>query len=207
MAVTEVEVLMHIASGEVAAAGSTGRRMGTLAQFKFLLRRWMMVKKSVFYAALAAAAVLVGAPAAAHAQNRVDQQAEIAVTVPINAYLNLSTSSVTIPTPTAADVAAGRSRPATLTMSYGSNGLIALSYRFPSGGALVGAGGSSFAVGGLLLSVDGGQEEVMSQFNDAWRSNIPAGDYTETLSITMPLSWNVKPDTYTGVWEATIVGS
>jgi hypothetical protein len=165
-----------------------------------------MVKKSVFFAAVAAAAVLVGAPAA-HAQNRVDQQAEIAVTVPINAYLNLSSSSVTIPTPTAADVAAGRSRPATLTMSYGSNGLISLSYRFPSGGALVGAGGSSFAVGGLLLAVDGGQEEAMTQFNDAWRSNIPAGDYTETLSITMPLSWNVEPDTYSGVWEATIVGS
>ncbi|WP_206762649.1 hypothetical protein, partial [Clostridium perfringens] len=64
-----------------------------------------------------------------------------------------------------------------------------------------------YAVGALRLSVDGGPEEVMTQFNDSWRSNIPAGDYTETLSITMPLSWNVKPDSYSGVWEATIIGS
>jgi hypothetical protein len=164
----------------------------------------MMVNKSVF---LAASAALLALAPAAHAQNRVDQQAEVAVTVPVNAYLNLSSSSVTIPTPTAADVAAGRSRPATLTMSYGSNGLISLSYRFPSGGVLVGTAGSTYAVGALRLAVDGGPEEVMSEYNDAWRSNIPAGDYTETLSITMPLSWNVKPDTYSGVWEATIVGS
>ena len=163
-----------------------------------------MMKKSVVLAA--AAAMLALAPAA-HSQNRVDQQAEVSVTVPINAYLDLSSSSVTIPTPTAADVAAGRSRPATLTMSYGSNGLISLSYRFPSGATLVGTGGSTYAVGALRLSVDGGPEEVMTQFNDSWRSNIPAGDYTETLSITMPLSWNVKPDSYSGVWEATIIGS
>ena len=47
----------------------------------------------------------------------------------------------------------------------------------------------------------------MSEYNDAWRSNIPADDYTETLSITMPLSWNVNSDAYSGVWEVTIVGS
>lgn len=74
-------------------------------------------------------------------------------------------------------------------------------------GALVGTAVSTYAVGKLQLSVDSGPEEVMSEYNDAWRGNIPAGDYTETLSITMPLSWNVKPDTCSGVWEATIVGS
>lgn len=149
-------------------------------------------------------AALAFAPAA-HAQNRVDQRAEVAVTVPVNAYLSLSASSVTIPTPTAADVAAGRSRPATIAMNYGSNGLIALSYRFVSGGALIGASGSMYAVGNLLLSVDGGPEESMAEYNEAWRSNIPAGEYSEALSITMPLRWNVKPDSYSGVWEATIV--
>jgi hypothetical protein len=67
-------------------------------------------------------------------------------------------------------------------MSYGSNGLISLSYRFASGGALVGTAGSTYSVGALRLAVDGGPEEVMSEFNDAWRSNIPAGDYAQTLS-------------------------
>ena len=27
----------------------------------------------------------------------------------------------------------------------------------------------------------------------------------ETLSITIPLQWNVNPDSYSGVWEATII--
>ena len=162
------------------------------------------MKRTVFLAL--ASAVVAFAPAA-HAQRQVDQRAEIAVTVPVNAYLSLSTSTLTIPTPTAADVAAGRSRPATVTMNYGSNGLIALSYRFVSGGSLIGAAGSSYAVSNLQLSVDGGPEEAMSEYNESWRSNIPAGEYTETLSITMPLQWNVKPDSYSGVWEATIIAS
>jgi hypothetical protein len=164
----------------------------------------MQVMKSMF---LAATAALLAVAPGAHAQNRVDQQAEIVITVPVNAYLNLSSSSVTIPTPTAADFVAGRSRPVTINMSYGSNGLISLGYRFPSGGALVGTAGSTYSVSKLRLAVDGGIEETMAEFTDGWRTNIRPGDYTETLSITMPLSWDVKADTYSGVWEATIIGS
>jgi hypothetical protein len=48
--------------------------------------------------------------------------------------------------------------------------------------------------------------EMSLEIRHAWRTNIPACDYRDTLSITIPLSWNVMPDTYSGVWEATIVG-
>jgi hypothetical protein len=165
------------------------------------------MKRRSLTAALALAVAVAGAPA--HGQSiTVTAAADIGVTVPINGYLNLSTTSISIPQPTAADVAAGISKPALITMSYGSNGTIALGYHFTAGlPHMTGAGGNQVAIGRLRLSVDGGAPEEMAEFNNAWRGGIAPGDYTETLAIALRLDYSVKPDTYSAPWEVVLTAN
>ncbi|HEU4559425.1 MAG TPA: hypothetical protein VFS20_16320 [Longimicrobium sp.] len=155
------------------------------------------MKKPFAVLALTVAAL---SPVAATAQSKfLTASADISAAVPINAYLNLSTSTITIPQPTAADVSAGMSKPAVVTLSYGANAPISLGYRFTTGPNLTGAQtGTPLSVGRLRLAVDGGPAEVMPEFMNAWRSGIPAGDHTETLSLALALDYSVKPDQYGG---------
>lgn len=164
------------------------------------------MKNPVLAAVLTLAAALATVPA--HAQNSASASADLGVTVPINAYINLSSSTITIPQPTAADIAAGISRPATITMSYGSNGTIALAYQFTSGARLAGASSdAAVSLGSLRLSVDGGASEVMAEYNNAWRGGIAPGDHTETLAFSLALDYRVKPEQYSGTWQVTLTAN
>jgi hypothetical protein len=160
------------------------------------------MKPSLAVLTLAAA---LAAPALAHAQRSVSASADVGVSIPINAYVNLSSSSISIPAPTAADVAAGVSKPGYITLSYGSNGTMALGYEFTSGGNLQGAGGNAtLGLGRLRLSVDGGAPETMAWYGNQWRDGIPAGDHVETLAFTLGLDYSVKPDVYSATWQVTL---
>ena len=162
------------------------------------------MKPSLFLLALAA---LCAAPAVASAQHNPTASADVGINVPINAYVNLSSSTIAIPQPTAADVAAGVSKPATVTLSYGSNGTIALGYLFATP-HLVGANsGTNVAVSKLKLSVDGGAPQQMGQYAASWRGGIAAGEYVETLSFTLGLDYSVKPDQYTANWTVTLTAN
>jgi len=165
------------------------------------------MKKPVLAAVLSlAAAALATLPA--HAQNTASASADLGVTVPVNAYINLSSSTITIPQPTAADVAAGISKPATITMSYGSNGTIALGYMFTTGPRLAGASSdAAVSLSSLRLSVDGGASEVMAQYNNAWRGGIAPGDHVETLAFSLALDYRVKPEQYSGTWQVTLTAN
>lgn len=165
------------------------------------------MKRRSLTAALALAAAVAAAPAHGQSSTTVTASADVGIEVPINAYLNLSTSNISIPQPTAADVAAGISKPAVVTMSYGSNGTIGLGYQFTGGGHLTGAAGNIIALGRLRLSVDGGPMEQMAEFNHAWRGGIAPGDYTETLAIALNLDYSVKPDTYTAPLEVIVTAN
>ena len=165
------------------------------------------MKKSILAAAVFATAAFAAPSIHAQAPTTVIAAADVGVTVPINAYLNLSTSSISIPQPTAADVATGLSKPAVVTMSFGSNGTIALGYQFTGGGNMTGTGGNQVGVGNLRLSVDGGPSEPMAEFNNAWRSGIAPGEYTESLAFALALNWRVKPDTYSAPWEVVLVAN
>lgn len=166
------------------------------------------MKRRSLTAALALAAMVAAAPAHGQSNTTVTASADIGVAVPINAYINLSTSNISIPRPTAADVAAGISQPAVITMNYGSNGTIALGYQFTAGNAfLTGQGGNQIAIGRLRLSVDGGPNEEMAEFKHAWRGGIAPGDYTETLAIALHLDYSVKPDSYSAPWEVILTAN
>lgn len=155
-----------------------------------------------------AAAALATAPASGQTRF-LTASADISATVPINAYLNLSASTITIPQPTAADVAAGITQPAVVTLSYGANAPIALGYRFTTGPHLTGAvTGAPLHVGRLRLSVDGGPAQAMAEAESTWRDGIAAGDHTETLAFAVALDYSVKPDQYGGAtWEVTLTAN
>jgi hypothetical protein len=165
------------------------------------------MKRSSLAAILLSAAGLASAPVHAQSNVTVTAAADVEIVVPINAYLNLSSSNISIPQPTAADVAAGISKPAIVTMSYGSNGTIALGYQFTGGSFMTGTGGNQVAIGALRLSMDGGPNEQMAEFNHTWRGGIAPGDYTESLAIALALNWSVKPDQYSAPWEVILVAN
>jgi hypothetical protein len=163
---------------------------------------------SLTAAAFALVATLASAPAHAQSGWTTSASADIGAAVPVNAYLNLSSSTISIPQPTAADVAAGVSKPAVITMSYGSNGTIALGYEFTGGTPfLTGAAGNQIPINRLRLSVDGGPSEEMSEFKAAWRGGIAPGDHAETLAIALALDYSVKPDTYSVPWEVILTAN
>lgn len=149
-------------------------------------------------------AAILAAPALGHAQSTVSASTDVGVSVPINAYVNLSSSSIVIPQPTAADVAAGVSKPATVTLSYGSNGTIALGYQFTNPYLAAAGSGSNIPVSRLNLSVDGGTPDQMGQYMANWRGGIAPGDHVETLAFTLDLDYSVKPDQYSATWQVTL---
>jgi hypothetical protein len=160
------------------------------------------MKPSLAVLTLAAA---LAAPALGHAQRAVSASADVGVAVPVNAYVNLSSSSISIPAPTAADVAAGVSKPGYINLSYGSNGIMMLGYQFTSGPYLQGAGGNeTLALGRLRVSVDGGAPQAMQEYQTEWRGWISSGDHVETLAFTLALDYSVRPDVYRGTWQVTL---
>lgn len=160
------------------------------------------MKLKLFRSVLVLAAAVVAAPAVVNAQVG-SASATVSAAVPRSGYISLTSNVISFPTPTPQDFKIGYTQPTSVGLRYGGNSTIQLSYEFDSG-SLTGDGGASIAVSNIVQSFDGVTEQEMTQFGTAWRQGIAPGEYSETLTYALRLTWATPPQNYTGTLTYTI---